>query len=220
MNPPLADRLGAASGVAGSALLFGGLLVANAPTDAISVADVPATIAESYLANPAEIRLGVVLALAGVFPVDLVPRLPGRVRAAENDGGWVGSVLCTGGTIGLAGVLAHLGILVAATNESIAGAPETAHTLLILDWDLVSVLAPAYGGARRLDEHRDHPPRTASKARSRARLARATARPRPRRKRLPRSSAGRVRAAVALRSRRILPGATRAFNGAGRSRDR
>jgi hypothetical protein len=28
---------------------------------------VPATIAESYLANPAEIRLGVVLALAGVF---------------------------------------------------------------------------------------------------------------------------------------------------------
>jgi hypothetical protein len=146
VNAFLTSRVGPAAGALGSALLFAGLMIANAATETMSIADSPATIAGDYAAHREDIRLGVALALAGVFLVIwFLGFLHRRVDASDHDRGRLGAVVAAGGAIGLAAVLVHLGILVAATNEEIAAAPETARTFLILGWEYGGVLAPAFG---------------------------------------------------------------------------
>ena len=145
MNAFLTSRLGPAAGAIGSALLFAGLMIANAATERMSIADSPATIAGDYAAHRDDIRLGVSLALAGVFlAIWFLGFLHRRVDAGEDERGRLGPVVSAGGAIGLAAVLVYLGILVAATNEAIATAPETARTFLLLSWEYGGVLAPAY----------------------------------------------------------------------------
>jgi hypothetical protein len=142
----LNTRLGPAAGALGSALLFIGLMITNGATEAMSIADGPATVAHDYAAHRDEIRLGVALALAGVFlAVWFLGYLCRRVEAAADEGGWLGSVVLAGGAIGLAAVLVYLGVLIAATNEAIVAAPETARTFLFLSWEYGGVLSPAYG---------------------------------------------------------------------------
>ena len=121
-------------------------MITNRATETMSIADAPATIADDYALHRDDIRLGVTLALAGVFfAVWFLGYLRQRVGAAEAERGWLGSVLLGSGTIGLAGILVYLGILIAATNESIATAQETARTLLIISWEYGGILSPAYG---------------------------------------------------------------------------
>jgi len=139
-------RLGAASGAVGSALIFVGLMMTNGATEALSIADAPQTIAAHYASQRDDIRLGVALALTGVFfALWFLGDLHRRIRAAEANGGWVGSVVLAGGAVGLAGVLVYLSILIAATNETIASAPETARTFLVVSWEYGGILSPAYG---------------------------------------------------------------------------
>jgi hypothetical protein len=129
----------AAIGAVGTALLVVGLLIANGATDGLSVADAPATVAAGYAEHRETIRLGVHVALVGVL--GSIWFLAGLRRTI---GGRLGAVVWGGGLIGLAGVLVHLALLVAATNDAIAGAPDTAYTLLVLDWEFAGVLAPAF----------------------------------------------------------------------------
>ena len=146
MNAFLTSRLGPAAGAIGSALLFAGLMVANAATETMSSADSPATIAGDYAAHRGDIRLGVALALAGVFlAIWFLGFLHRLVDAGQDGRGRLGPVVSAGGAIGLAAVLVYLGILVAATNEAITSAPETARTFLILSWEYGGILSPAYG---------------------------------------------------------------------------
>jgi hypothetical protein len=145
MNAELTSRAGAASGVLGTGLIFTGLMITNGATESTSVADAPATIAASFLAHRGEIRLGVTLALAGVFlAIWFLAHVRQRLRAADP-GGLLATVAFGGGVIGFGGLLAYLAVLVAATNESIAAAPESARSLLILNWEFGGVIAPAYG---------------------------------------------------------------------------
>ena len=146
MNGSITSRLGPASGAIGSSLIFVGLMITNRATETMSIAAAPATIADNYALHRDEIRLGVALALIGVFfAVWFLGYLRQRVGAAEVEGGWLGSVLLAAGVLGLACVLVYLGILIAATNESIAAAPETARTLLVLSWEYGGILSPAFG---------------------------------------------------------------------------
>ena len=142
----LSTRLGPAAGALGSALMFSGLMITNGATEAMTIADSPAMIAHDYAAHRDEIRLGVALALAGVFlAIWFLGYLRRRVEAAADERGWLGSVVLAGGAIGLAAVLVYLGVLIAATSEAIVAAPETARTFLILSWEYGGVLSPAYG---------------------------------------------------------------------------
>ena len=147
----LISRVGPLSGSAGSALVFTGLMLGNGATAELSPADAPSTIATAFDANRGGVRLGVALALAGlVLTIAFVAYLSRAVRAAP-DGGWLGSVVLGGGMVAVAGVTIHLALLVASTNSSIVAAPETARTLLVLQWEYGGVLAPAWaalvGGA-------------------------------------------------------------------------
>ena len=105
-------------------------MITNRATETMSIAGRTGEIADDYALHRDDIRLGVTLALAGVFfAVWFLGYLRQRVGAAEVERGWLGFILLGSGTIGLAGILVYLGILIAATNESIATAPETARTL-------------------------------------------------------------------------------------------
>jgi hypothetical protein len=146
MSTILTSRLGPAAGALGSSLLFAGLMTTNRATETMSIAASPATIADGYATHRDDIRLGVTLALSGVFlGIWFLGYLRRRVEAVEGERGWLGSVVLAAGAVGLGAVLVYLGILVAATNEAILAAPETARTFLILSWEYGGVLAPADG---------------------------------------------------------------------------
>jgi len=146
MYTELANRLGAVAGALGTALLFVGLMLTNGATDSTSPTDTPASIAANYLTNRDEIRLGTTFALVGVFlAICFLGYLRERVRNAEGQRGWLGSVAFGGGVISVSAIVVYLAVLVAATNASIANAPETARTLLIISWEFAGVLAPAFG---------------------------------------------------------------------------
>lgn len=145
MNAALTDRLAALSGAVGSALVFGGLTTANAAIATIGNEDPAESIAYAFDTNRDDVRLGVTLALAGVFFVIwFLGWLHGRVRVAEGSS-WLSAVVLGGGVIGVAGILGYAGALVAATNSAILAAPETARTLLIVTWELGGILGPAFG---------------------------------------------------------------------------
>ena len=142
----ITDRLAAASGALGTALVFAGLVLANTATAEISNSDPAASIAYAFDTNRTEIRRGVTLALGGVFLVLwYLGWLRGRVRTAEGKDGWLGAVLFGGGLVGVAGIVGYLGALVAATNSTIISAPESAQTLLLATWELGGLIGPAFG---------------------------------------------------------------------------
>ena len=146
MNITKTDRLAAASGALGTALVFAGLILANTATAEISNSDPATSIAYAFDANRTEIRSGVTLALGGVFLVLwYLGWLRGRVRKAEGYDGWLGSTLFGGGLVGVAGIVGYLAALVAATNNAIIAAPESAQTLLLAMWELGGLLGPAFG---------------------------------------------------------------------------
>jgi hypothetical protein len=143
MNARLSHLAGPLSGLLGTGLTFAGLMVANSATADLSP-DLPATsIATTYATRRGDIRFGVSLVLLGiVLSLWFVAYLAGSIRAAG--GSATGSAVLGGGILALAGVVVNLALLVAATTTSIVTAPSTAQTLLILQWEIGGLLAPAF----------------------------------------------------------------------------
>ena len=142
----LTSRLGSASGALGAGLLFAGLTRINAATSSLSPDSAGSTIASNYLVHRDDIRLGVTIALAGAFLTFwFLGYLRQVVRGDRDEGRWLADVAFGGGLVGLAAILVHLAVLVAATNGSILIAPETARTLFIVGWEYGGIAAPAFG---------------------------------------------------------------------------
>lgn len=136
--------LGPLAGVAGAGLAFAGLTAANGATADLNPDQSPTGIAAIYAAKRDDIRLGVTLALAGVLLlIVFVSYLSSRIKAVAG-GEWIGSAVLAGGILALAGILIHIAVLVAATNSAIVLAPQSAQTLLVLEWEYGGVLAPAF----------------------------------------------------------------------------
>jgi hypothetical protein len=148
----VAPRLGPALGVAGSGLVFAGLLTASGAIHEASPADSGATIAATYAANADRVRSGVALALLGLAALlPFLAWLRARIRLAEGAGGWLGSTAFGGGLVAAAGIVLYLALLVAQSGETIGADPEAAGTLILLGWEFGGLLAPAFaalvGGA-------------------------------------------------------------------------
>jgi hypothetical protein len=106
----------------------------------------PATIAAAYGANSDGRRVGISLALGGVFfLLWFLGYLRGRIAAAEGANGYLHTVAFGGGLVGAAGVVSYLAVLVASSNSSIGSQAEAASSLLLLEWEYGGVFAPAFG---------------------------------------------------------------------------
>ena len=145
LRAALAPRLGPALGVAGSGLVFAGLITASGATHGASPDDSPATIAATYAANADRVRSGVALALLGLAALlPFLGWLRARIRVAEGAGGWLGATAFGGGLVAAGGIVLYLALLVAQSNETIGANPEAASTLLLLGWEFGGLLAPAF----------------------------------------------------------------------------
>lgn len=145
MRSSVLSRLGPAAGVVGTGLLFAGLMTASEPPEGTSPTDAPASIAATLAANADRTRTGVAFALAGLSLVFwFLGWLRGRIRAAAGGPGVLDAVAFGGGVAGSAGLLVYLALLVASSNPAVAGHPDAATTILLLQWEYGGVLAPAY----------------------------------------------------------------------------
>jgi hypothetical protein len=138
-------RLPPASGVAGAGLLFAGMFATTKPASETSPADSASTIAATYAANADRTRAGVWAALVGLsLFLWFLAWLRQQIRVATGREGWLDTVALGGGIVAAAGVAIFLAVKVAASNQAIGGDGPAASTLLLLEWELAGVLAPAF----------------------------------------------------------------------------
>lgn len=141
----IADRVAPLSGVVGAALVFVGLTTASDAVASTNPSAAAASIAATLAAERESIRLGVTLALGGVFCLFwFLADLRRRIGEAEGSSGRLRHVAFGGGLVAVAGVVLYATLLVAASNESIGGNPGAAQSLLVLLWEFGGVLAPAF----------------------------------------------------------------------------
>ena len=136
LRAALTPRLGPALGVAGSGLVFAGLITASGATHGASPDDSPAPIAATYAANGDRMRSGVGLALLGLAALlPFLGWLRAKIRVAEGASGWLGPTAFGGGLVAVSGIVLYLALLVAQSNETIGANPEAASTLILLGWE-------------------------------------------------------------------------------------